>query len=233
LEAGLDRGIVFLLFVAASISLACGRANPKREAVPDSGAEAVSSAVPQARNELPIIVAFGNSLTAGSGVDPAQNYPSKLQERIDAARYRYRVVNAGVSGDTSAQGLNRVQAVVALRPAIVIVEFGANDGLRGLPVDATRQNLVAIITRLQSASAEVILAGMQMPPNYGPRYTETFRNIFSDLSMQYRTALIPFFLEGVGGHAELNQEDGIHPTAEGYDIVVENVWKVLQPLLRK
>jgi acyl-CoA thioesterase I len=184
-------------------------------------------------DERPVIVALGNSLTAGSGVDPAQNYPSKLQARIDGAGYSYRVINAGVSGDTSAQGLNRIQSIVMLHPAIVIVELGGNDGLRGLPPEATRQNLAAIISRLQFIGAKVILAGMQMPPNYGPQYTNAFRTLFKDLSKQYQAYLITFFLEGVGGHAELNQEDGIHPTAEGYDIVVENVWKVLKPLLRK
>jgi acyl-CoA thioesterase I len=140
-------------------------------------------------------------------------------------------VNAGVSGETSAQGLNRIQSIVELRPAIVIVELGANDGLRGLPAEATRQNLVNIVSRLQSIGAKVVLAGMRMPPNYGPQYTNSFRAIFTDVSKQFHAPLIPFFLEGVGGHAELNQEDGIHPTAEGYDVVVENVWKILQPLL--
>jgi acyl-CoA thioesterase-1 len=194
---------------------------------------AVMPSLSEERDGRPIIVAFGNSLTAGSGVDSTQNYPSKLQGRIDAAGYRYRVVNAGVSGDTSAQGLNRIQSIGEIRPAIVIVELGANDGLRGLPAEATRQNLVNIVSRLQSVGAKVVLAGMRMPPNYGPQYTNSFRNIFTDVSKQFHTPLIPFFLEGVGGHAELNQEDGIHPTAEGYDVVVENVWKILQPLFRK
>ena len=179
----------------------------------------------------PLLVAFGDSLTEGAGVDPGQNYPAKLQARIDAAGYLYRVVNAGVSGETSSQGLNRTEAVAALHPAIVIVEFGANDGLRGVPVETTRNNLEEIITRLQATGAEVILAGMEVPPNYGPQYTSAFRNIFRGLSRQLHVPLIPFFLDGVGGHPELNQEDGIHPTAEGYDIVVDNVWKVLEPLL--
>jgi acyl-CoA thioesterase-1 len=178
-------------------------------------------------------VAFGDSLTAGSGVDPAENYPSQLQAKIEAEGYRYRVVNAGVSGETSSQGLGRVQAIQALGPVIVIVEFGGNDGLRGMPVEATRRNLAAMISRFQSMGAKVILAGMEMPPNYGPQYTTAFRNIFVSVAKQHRTALIPFFLEGVGGHAELNQDDGIHPTAKGYAIVVENVWKILRPMLKK
>ena len=159
------------------------------------------------------------------------NYPAKLQAKIDAAGYRYKVVNAGISGETSSQGLDRVQSVAALHPAVVIVEFGANDGLRGIPVETTRRNFSAIVSRLQSAGAKVVIAGMEIPPNYGPQYTSSFRNIFPALAKEYNAPLIPFFLEGVGGHSELNQEDGIHPTAEGYDLVVENVWKVLRPLL--
>jgi acyl-CoA thioesterase-1 len=179
----------------------------------------------------PIIVALGDSLTAGHGVDENQNYPSKLQRRIDSAGYKYRVINAGISGDTSAQGLDRIEPVIALHPAIVIVELGANDGLRGLPIEATRRNVAAVVSRCQSAGAKVVLAGMEVPPNYGPQYTSAFRNLFKNVANEYHAALIPFFLEGVGGYPELNQEDGIHPTAEGYDIVVENVWKVLKPLL--
>ncbi len=179
----------------------------------------------------PVIVAFGNSLTAGAGVDPGLNYPSQLQKRVDAAGYRYRVVNAGVSGDTSGQGLNRLQSVLDLRPAIAIVELGANDGLRGLPVSATQQNLEAIVQQLQSAGATVILAGMRVPPNYGPQYSKAFRDVFEKVAARYDIARIPFFLEGVGGDVALNQDDGIHPTAEGYAIVVNNVWEVLKPLL--
>jgi acyl-CoA thioesterase I len=229
----LNRALIGILWIAASILFTCGCTKEKKEAVPQSDTHPVTMSPTENSDERPVIVAFGNSLTAGAGVDPAQNYPSKLQVRIDASGYSYRVVNSGVSGDTSSQGLNRIESIVALRPAIVIVELGANDGLRGLPPEATRKNLAAIINRLQSAGARVILAGMQMPPNYGPQYTGGFRALFQDLSKQHRTPLIPFFLEGVGGHGELNQDDGIHPTAEGYDIVVENVWKVLHPLLRK
>jgi acyl-CoA thioesterase-1 len=176
-------------------------------------------------------VAFGDSLTEGAGVDPTQNYPSKLQAKIDAAGYRYRVLNAGVNGDTSSQGLSRVQAFRALQPRFAIVELGANDGLRGFPVETTRRNLAAIVGGFQSMGAKVLVAGMEMPPNYGPQYTSSFRNVFSSVAKEFHAALIPFFLEGVGGHPDLNQDDGIHPTAAGYDIVVENVWKVLRPML--
>jgi acyl-CoA thioesterase-1 len=179
----------------------------------------------------PIIVAMGDSLTEGHGVDENQNYPSKLQRRLDNGGYKYKVINAGVSGETSAQGLDRIEPVIALHPAIVIVELGANDGLRGLPIESTRRNLEAVVSRCQSAGAKVVLAGMEVPPNYGPQYASAFRNVFKNVANEYHAALIPFFLEGVGGRPELNQDDGIHPTAEGYDRVVENVWKVLKPLL--
>jgi acyl-CoA thioesterase-1 len=183
------------------------------------------------QDNRPVIAAFGDSLTAGLRVEPDLNYPSQLQRKIDAGGYRYKVVNAGVSGETSSQGLNRIRTIINLRPAIVIVELGANDGLRGLPVETTRRNIAAIVQGLQSAGARVVLAGMRVPPNYGPHYASTFHSIFKDVAKQYDVPLIPFFLEGVGGNAALNQDDGIHPTAEGYKIVVQNVWAVLQPLL--
>jgi acyl-CoA thioesterase I len=181
----------------------------------------------------PIIVAFGNSLTEGLGVDPAQNYPSRLQAKIDASGYRYRVVNSGISGETSVQGLNRIEEIVRLQPALAIVELGANDGLLGFPIEETRRNLAAIIRRLQSSGIEVILAGMQLPPDYDSRFAREFRDVFVSLAEEYRIPLIPFFLEGVGGRPELNQQDGLHPKAQGYGIIAENVWNVLQPLLKR
>ena len=189
------------------------------------------SPVAQDRDTRPVILAFGDSLTAGAGVEPSQNYPSRLQGKIDHAGYPYRVINSGISGDTSAQGLSRVQAASALRPSIAIVELGANDGLRGLPVETMRRNLSAIVDAFHAAGAKVILAGMEVPPNYGPVYADSFRNVFKTLAKEKHIPLIPFFLEGVGGHAILNQDDGIHPNAEGYTIIVENVWKVLEPML--
>jgi len=214
-------------------SFGCSRSGPEKKPVLDSEQAPKSVPVFEDRDDRPAIVAFGNSLTAGRGVDPDQNYPSKLQAKIDARGYRYRVVNAGVSGETSSQGLDRVKALDYSRPAIAIVELGANDGLRGLPVENIARNLAAIVRRFQSMGAKVILAGMEVPPNYGPKYTDSFRNIFRSVARETNASLIPFFLEGVGGHPDLNQDDGIHPTARGYDIVVENVWKVLEPLLQK
>jgi len=225
METELARNIAIIMFLSF-LCLSCSGKKPEKK---EPGSE-VTPALPD-HDLRPVIVAYGDSLTAGQGVHPDMNYPAKLQAKLDAAGYRYTVVNAGVSGDTSSQGLNRVQSVVALQPAIVIVEFGANDGLRGMPAETTGQNLAAIVSRLQSAGAKVILAGMQIPPNYGPQYTSTFRRVFPDVAKRHKAALIPFFLDGVGGRQELNQDDGIHPTAEGYDVVVGNVWKILQPLL--
>ena len=195
--------------------------------------ERIVSSQIESREARPVIAAFGDSLTEGHGVDARMNYPSQLQKRIDTGGYRYKVVSAGVSGDTSSQGLDRIRTILDLHPSIAIVELGANDGLRGLPAAATRQNLEAIVQRLQSAGVKVVLAGMEVPPNYGPQYASAFRNVFRDIAKQYDIPLIPFFLEGVGGNPALNQDDGIHPTAEGYTIVVGNVWKVLRPLLQE
>jgi acyl-CoA thioesterase-1 len=230
-EGDLNRIAIILTGIMICTLLLCSCAKTRKEPARESEPEPPAPPVSQERDDRPLIIAFGNSLTAGAGVDPAQNYPSKLQAKIDASGYRYRVLDAGISGETSSQGLSRVGALSALHPAIVIVELGANDGLRGLPAETTRRNLAAIIGRFQSAGAKVVLAGMEMPPNYGPQYTRAFRDIFPSLAKEYGVSLIPFFLEGVGGHPELNQDDGIHPTARGYDIVVENVWKALKPML--
>ena len=219
-----SAALFVLLF--ALICPGCGRTKDE-----STGPVRTSSPASPEQDRRPVIVAFGDSLTAGAGVRQNLNYPSKLQAKIDSSGYRYRVVNAGASGETSSQGLNRVQSVVSLRPEIVIVEFGANDGLRGIPAETTRRNLEAIVRRLQSIGAKVVLAGMQVPPNYGPLYTNSFRNIFPSVAKNTGAVLLPFFLDGVGGRPELNQDDGIHPTAEGYDIVVENVWSVLKPIL--
>jgi acyl-CoA thioesterase I len=228
-RARLNQRIITLLFCGVWTFFGCSRARPTNEASVEH--EPVSPAVSASRDDRPVLVALGDSLTSGLGVDPDKNYPAKLQKKLDAEGYYYRVVNAGVSGDTTDQGLNRIQSVIDLHPAIAIVELGANDGLRGLPAEVTRQNLAAIVQRLQYAGAKVVLAGMQVPPNYGPLYAGAFRNIFKDIAKQYHVPLIPFFLDGVGGNASLNQDDGIHPTADGYDVVINNVWKELKPLL--
>jgi acyl-CoA thioesterase-1 len=184
-------------------------------------------------SERPCIVAFGDSLTAGLGVRSEESYPARLQRRLDAAGYAYRVVNAGVSGDTTAGGARRVSWILKNKPTIVILELGGNDGLRGLSLSETKANLERIIQELQQASVTVVLAGMKLPPNYGRDYTDGFESLYQALAKQYRLTLIPFFLDGVAGSSSLNQADGIHPTGEGYRIIVEKIFPTLEPLLER
>ena len=184
-----------------------------------------------ANDERPRIVAFGDSLTAGFGVAPENAYPARLQRRLDEQGVRYRVINAGVSGDTTAGGLRRVEWVLKSRPEVVILELGANDGLRGLNLEQTKANLERIIQRCQQASVDVVLAGMKLPPNYGADYIKRFEAMYPALAKQYRLTLIPFFLDGVAGSSSLNQADGIHPTSEGYRIIADKVFQTVKPLL--
>lgn len=180
-----------------------------------------------------VIVAFGDSLTAGFGVAPEESYPARLAERLRAEGYPYRVVNAGVSGDTTAGGLRRVDWALRLRPDIVILALGANDGLRGHDLSVIRANLGEIVARFQSAGAKVLLAGMHLPPNYGAAYAGEFRRMYETVARQRGAALMPFLLDGVGGNPRLNQPDGIHPTAEGHRIVADRLWPHLRPLLTR
>ena len=178
----------------------------------------------------PLILAFGDSLTAGYGADPGQSYPDYLQRDLDKAGYAYRVVNLGISGETTADALARVATVVAQKPRIVILEFGGNDGLRGLPIGSTRANLDQAMERLQAAHIRILLAGITLPPNYGQDYIGPFEAMYHDLATKYHVPLIPFILEGVFEH-HLLQPDGIHPPAQGYAMVAETVLKYLRPLI--
>jgi acyl-CoA thioesterase-1 len=178
-----------------------------------------------------VIVALGDSLTAGLGVAADEAYPALLEQRLRRAGFPYRVVNAGVGGDTSAGGLRRLDWVLRSRPEIVIVALGANDGLRGLPVATLRDNLTAIVTGLQAGGARVLLVGMRLPPNYGEVYAGAFAETFRDVARRTSAAFLPFLLEGVGGDPALNQADGIHPNAAGHRAVAERIWPSLQPLL--
>jgi len=180
-----------------------------------------------------VIVAFGDSLTAGLGVPADQAYPAVLAAKLKAEGYPYRVVNAGVSGDTTAGGLRRLDWALRLAPEIVIVELGTNDALRGQDLATVRANLDQIVGRFQAAGARVLIAGMKLPPNYGLRYTTEFQKMYEDVAKQRRAALMPFFLDGVGGNPRLNQPDGIHPTAEGYRLIVDRLWPQLKPLLAR
>lgn len=181
--------------------------------------------------DIPRIVAFGDSLTAGFGVSSEESYPSHLQRLLDKAGYRYKVINAGVSGETTAGGLRRLPWVLKSHPKIVILELGANDGLRGHPLKETYANLEQIVQGLQQADVQVVLAGMKMPPNYGLDYTTEFESMYEQLARQYRVTLVPFFLDGVAAQPEFNQADGLHPTGEGYQIIVQNMMPILEPLL--
>jgi acyl-CoA thioesterase-1 len=184
-------------------------------------------------NDLPRIVAFGDSLTAGLGVPPDDAYPGQLARWLRDQGLAYEVINAGVTGETSAGGLRRVEWILKSQPMLVILELGANDGLRGQPLKETYENLKGIIEGLQSKGVIVVLAGMRLPLNYGDDYTEEFSDLYERLAKEYDVPFIPFFLEGVATHRHLNQGDGLHPNAEGYSIVVQNVWRTLQPILKE
>ena len=183
--------------------------------------------------ETPVVVFFGDSLTRGMGVATEEAYPALLQARVDSLGWSYKMVNAGLNGETSAAGLRRVNWVLRQRIDYFILALGANDGLRGIPLASTQQNLQAIADRVLARypSARIILAGMLMPPNLGPEYTEQFEALFPGLAMANKLPLIPFLLEGVGGVPRYNQADGVHPNAAGHQLVADNVWAVLRPLL--
>ncbi len=229
---------VFFIALAILSSFACRSSTGPAEttgatAKPETPSAAVPSAIPAKTDDLPAIVAFGDSLTAAYGLGEDQAFTTLLQRKLDRKGYRYRVVNAGVSGDTSAGGLRRIDWSLEGNVRILILELGGNDGLRGLPVAEMKKNLAAMIERAQSRGVTVILAGMEAPPNLGAEYTREFRQAYRDLAKEYKVKLIPFLLEGVGGLAEMNQPDGIHPNAEGEKVMTENVWRVLEPLLLK
>jgi len=179
----------------------------------------------------PVILALGDSLTAGFGVPEKENYPSRLQAILKEKGYPHKVINAGVSGDTTAGGLRRLDWLMKHNPKIVILALGANDGLRGMPIDEMQSNLEKIIQRCQKIEVKILLAGMKMLPNYGKEYTDSFHQVYHHLSKKYDLPLIPFLLEGVAGRREYTREDGIHPLGVGYEIITQTVWKELLPLL--
>jgi acyl-CoA thioesterase I len=189
-----------------------------------------NSAAPRSR-----IVVLGDSITAGYGLDPAQAYPALLQAKIDAAHLPFEIVNAGVSGDTTAGGLRRVDWALSRGGAVLIIALGGNDGLRGIAPKQTAANLRGIITRAREKipNIAIILAGMEMPANMGGNFVEEFKSVFPETAKEAGAALVPFLLEGVGGKPELNQADMIHPNAEGHAVVAENVWRVLQDVLKQ
>ena len=181
------------------------------------------------------ILCLGDSLTEGSGLDRAQAYPARLQEKIDALDWNFKVINAGVGGDTTAAALRRLDWLLQRRIDVLILALGGNDGLRGHPLPEIRKNLGAIISKATAHYPEVkvAVAGMQIPPNYGLQYVRGFGALFPEVAARHRALLIPFLLEGVGGRPDLNLPDGIHPNGRGQEIVAENVWTVIEPVLRK
>ena len=227
-----------VLVVATLMSpLGCGR-DPQPAATRDDSASVPGSssqpaAVEPARGSLPRIVFLGDSLTAGYGLDLEQAVPALVQQRLDAEHYAYEVVNAGVSGDTSAGGLRRLEWSLDGDVRVLVIELGANDGLRGLPVAGMKANLKQIIRTAKSRGIDVLLTGMEAPPNYGPSYTSEFRRAFRDLAGEERVTFLPFYLEGVAGNPSLNIADGMHPNPAGARIVEANVWKALEPMLAR
>lgn len=226
---------VLLLLVAS----ACSR-EPVREARAEPAPTPVESAAPAPtpplstagrREDRPTVVFLGDSLTAGLGLGEEEAYPALVGELLAERGLPIRVVNAGVSGDTSAGGLARLDWLLSQRPAIVFVALGANDGLRGQPVAAIAANLEAIVERSRAAGARVVLAGMKMPPNYGPEYTRDFEALYGALAQRERLPFLPFLLEGVAADPALNQPDGIHPTAEGQRRIAAAVAAQLEPVL--
>lgn len=179
------------------------------------------------------VVVLGNSIAAGYGLDPEQAFPALLQQKVDSLGWNASIVNAGVSGETTAGGLSRIDWLLQDRVDVLVLELGGNDGLRGTPTEVTKANLQGIIdkTRARYPHARIVLAGMQMPTNLGPTYTRRFRTLFPELAEENDAVLIPFLLEGVGGIPRLNQPDGIHPTAQGHRIVADTVWDVLKPVI--
>lgn len=226
-----------LLFLAtALLLLSCQSSAPpateasERVAVSTSRPAEGTPPVPDGR---PVIVAFGDSLTAGYGMPPGQSYPDFLQRELDRRGYSYRVVNEGVSGDTSATALTRVDTAAAQQAELAIVAIGANDGLRGLPVDEMEKNLREIVRRFEAAGSRVALAGMRIPPNMGAEYVEDFEAVFPRVAQDMQVPLLPFLLEGVAADPNLNQDDGVHPTEEGARMVAKLVADFVKPLLRR
>jgi acyl-CoA thioesterase-1 len=225
----------FILFVVV-LALSCDQ-SPKSPATTPAAtpaAPATPAVQPPSPSAKKTILFFGNSLTAGYGVSPVEAFPALIGKKIDSLHLPYQVVNAGLSGETSAGGKTRISWVLKQPVSIFVLELGGNDGLRGIPLAGTTANLQAIIDSVKThyPEAKIVLAGMQIPPNMGIDYGTAFRNIFPKLAAANHAALIPFLLQNVGGIPQLNQADGIHPTAAGHRIVAQNVWRTLLPLLK-
>lgn len=223
------KGIISTAILTVTIFMASCSNNEKTPVNAHLPANKDNNAMLKAKT----ILFFGNSLTAGYGVTPSEAFPALIQIKIDSLKLPYKVVNAGVSGETSSGGNSRIDWILRQPLDVFVLELGGNDGLRGIPLIETKKNLQSIIEKVKAKNpaVHILLAGMQIPPNMGQKYTAEFRNIFPELAKKNNITLIPFLLAGVGGEEHLNQEDGIHPTAEGHKIVAENVWKELEKVL--
>jgi acyl-CoA thioesterase-1 len=233
--------VIFLVFVGISAWFAaCGGSAPETDPATKVAADqpTAARAAPAAadrsriRSDVPRIIFLGDSLTAGLGLDVKDSFPARIQERLEQKGLAFEVVNAGVSGDTSAGGLRRLEwAMADGQPRVLVVALGGNDGLRGLAPEQLEANLAAIIEQGQARGLSVILAGMEAPPNFGADYTARFRAVYPTLATRYQIPLIPFLLDGVAGDPALNQSDGIHPNQRGAQVVADLVWRTLEPAL--
>lgn len=232
----MDRLFLRVLVPIFLVCAACGQPDAARTNEPEdrpTAPVAPASSTSTANANAPRIVFLGDSLTAGYGLDKDASVPSLIQKRLQDAGYPYEVVNAGVSGDTSAGGLSRLDWSLEGDVKVLVIELGANDGLRGLPVKELKRNLSEIIARAQAKGIKVILTGMEAPPNFGAAYTSEFRDVYRQLSREHDVTFVPFYLDGVAGIPSLNIADGIHPNAEGSRIVEKTIWSALEPLLVK
>ena len=224
--------LIFCYFLFVFTCFSC-RDTKNEAAVVITDDTEVSQSLESTNTKDKTILFFGDSLTAGMGLNIEEAFPAVIQRKIDSLGLPYKVVNAGISGETTAGGKNRIDWVLNQKVDIFVLELGANDGLRGVPLTETRRNLQAIIdiVKKKNPDTKIILAGMQIPPNLGIEYTTEFNNIFSELAAKNNLPLIPFLLENVAGIADLNQNDGIHPTAEGHKILADNTWVILKEYL--
>ncbi len=228
----MPRLLIFCYILLSALLVSCGEKTNENQTVSESETE-ISEIENRENPDRKTILFFGTSLTAGLGVDLEEAYPALIQQKIDSLQLGYSTINAGLSGETTASGKNRLNWVLNQPVDVFVLELGANDGLRGVPLQETRNNLQSIIDEVKAKNENVtiIVAGMEMPPNMGPEYTREFRAIFPELAEKNNLKLIPFLLQDVGGVAALNQADGIHPTAEGQKVIARNVWEVLETVL--
>jgi acyl-CoA thioesterase-1 len=215
----------YLLFVLAAWLTSCSASTEKKQA--EEGTQVVDSTANKT------ILFFGNSLTAGYGIDPEESFAGRIQTRLDSMKKEFRVINGGLSGETTAGGLSRLDWFLEEEPYLFVLELGGNDGLRGIALTETKKNLLAIVDKVQAKypNTKIILAGMQIPPNMGQEYTEEFKAIYPAVAKEKNIELIPFLLEGVAGNPDLNLPDGIHPTAEGHRLVMETLWPYISKAL--